>query len=516
MEFLGILIVIALIGFVIYKIWDANEQVKFEKEQEQWLRAIIDKHPSSVPHPSTAHPKTTSTTPPTTTQRPASCVRRPVDPILTQSDISNYVNSLDSERAKEIVLLVAKYHRRMLSHITSTIVKNEDRETWAFLWGQINNYLPDLDILLSFDISDDIENFLHKSYRYPDFAYIRDHAEFYHDYFYFTNDNDEYPSARCLWIVPWGYHDGGQNLYNTINSDITMKAYAAYCDILINPHFSNEDNRDTIYNRYASATPQKHNDIDVLDFACNVGAILLNDIVSFCKELEKFQAKWSKTAQSNKNIHSTPTYAQPSHTPTLKVTSLDYDRQKITQIIGCSINSLTSIDNLAISTILIAEQLQADNPESFMCQSPLCCCDTTIFTLFVIRALCMSASTSREKSVWFNDNFVPKVMKGIHHQYANSVCQLDEMISNRISFYERVFASQGTIEQRLQKLFTEFEFIIKTDIINQKYVPFKENSPLPVLGIPDDFMCQAEVQSFHNALPNLMAPYYKDVLNQMR
>ena len=56
---------------------------------------------------------------------------------------------------------------------------------------------------------------------------------------------------------------------------------------------------------------------------------------------------------------------------------------------------------------------------------------------------------------------------------------ISKMVVNRLSFYRYVFESKSNIKDAVQALVEEFEYIIKTDIINGKYIPFSETSPLP-------------------------------------
>ena len=73
------------------------------------------------------------------------------------------------------------------------------------------------------------------------------------------------------------------------------------------------------------------------------------------------------------------------------------------------------------------------------------------------------------------------------------------------------------IENKISAILEEFEIIVKTDIVQNGYVDFSEESPLPILanGILDDMLCSTEVTSFYENLPMLLSPYLKDVQNSL-
>ena len=191
------------------------------------------------------------------------------------------------------------------------------------------------------------------------------------------------------------------------------------------------------------------------------------------------------------------------------------DRKDVAEAIGCDVYNLSSIDNLAISTILIEKTIKLSATDSYLCKSPLCSCDTTIFTLFVVRALSIYACPTEEKAHWFDDYYVPLVIKGLKYRYTNTIPQLDDMINSRTGFYDRVFMKKPSLDDKLNAVFEEFEYVIKTDIIHKQYTPFSESSPLPILGMPDDHACQVQISNFCHNILRFLAPYYKDTMDDM-
>lgn len=191
------------------------------------------------------------------------------------------------------------------------------------------------------------------------------------------------------------------------------------------------------------------------------------------------------------------------------------DRVLVAHAIGCDSLNLSSIENLAISTVLIEKTIKLSATDSYLCKSPLCSCDTTIFTLFVVRALSLYACPTEEKARWFSDYYISLVVKGIKFKYSNFIPQLDEMIANRTAFYDRIFMSKSSLDDKLNAVFEEFEYVIKTDCINKEYSPFCETSPLPLLGNSDNYDCQIQVSMFCKNILRFLAPYYKETMEDM-
>lgn len=191
------------------------------------------------------------------------------------------------------------------------------------------------------------------------------------------------------------------------------------------------------------------------------------------------------------------------------------DRKNVAEAIGCDPYNLSSIENLAISTILLEKTIKLSATDSYLCKSTLCSCDTTIFTLFIVRALSIYSCPTEEKAHWFDDYYVSLVIRGINYRYGDSIPNVFDMMDNRTEFYERIFTSKPSLDNKLEAVFEEFEYVIKTDIIQKQYAPFSETSPLPILGMPDDQACKIQISNFCHNILRFLAPYYKETMDDM-
>lgn len=175
------------------------------------------------------------------------------------------------------------------------------------------------------------------------------------------------------------------------------------------------------------------------------------------------------------------------------------------------IDKSDTIEQLTIATIEIPDKLKDLAVSDFLCRNIITCCDTVIFSCFVIRALLVGTGTYGPKVLEFSDSYIEGIKKHLKEKYPSTTAFFDDLFSNRTQFYDRIFMSKPGIENKIPAILEEFEYIIKTDIISGKYNQFFEESPLPVLGMPDDFQCQLEVSNFFKLLPELVSPHYENV-----
>ena len=136
--------------------------------------------------------------------------------------------------------------------------------------------------------------------------------------------------------------------------------------------------------------------------------------------------------------------------------------------------------------------------------------DTIAFVTFVVRAMVIGSTDDREVAELFSNDYVSSMVKVIEHFYIQK-SELNSFLDNRFGFYDEVFASHDGIEDKISALIEEFEYIIKTDIINKKYVPYSSESPLAVLSYDKDEACQIEVQAFYNEFMEKMQNNINDV-----
>ncbi|MBQ3069325.1 MAG: hypothetical protein IJD01_05210 [Clostridia bacterium] len=158
-------------------------------------------------------------------------------------------------------------------------------------------------------------------------------------------------------------------------------------------------------------------------------------------------------------------------------------------------------DNLARKTCLIGMYLVCEQKNSLLNNSELTRTDAVIFAAFLNHLLIASDAKNKKISKEVIDRylaFVFQILKEDGGCYEHGIPSLTikEMVENRFCFYLKIFRSNSNLKAAITALVEEFEYIIKTDIIEQKYIPFTESSALPVLGYEKDISCQIDAKSF--------------------
>ena len=89
------------------------------------------------------------------------------------------------------------------------------------------------------------------------------------------------------------------------------------------------------------------------------------------------------------------------------------------------------------------------------------------------------------------------------------------MFENRMAFYDRIVEKNQDNKNILKILVEEFEIILKSNLINKGYSDFSETSPMPILDFFKDFEYSAEINSFFNNMPKMLAPQLEQVQNHL-
>ena len=158
-------------------------------------------------------------------------------------------------------------------------------------------------------------------------------------------------------------------------------------------------------------------------------------------------------------------------------------------------------DNLARNTCSMGMYLVLKQKDSFLNYSELTRLDSVIFSAYLNQLLILSYAKNKDLAHQVINryfSFVKQILEedGGCFDYDFPSETVTEMMVNRISFYKSIFQSKPNVKMALNAIVEEFEYIIKSDIINGEYKPFSASSPLPILGFEKDFACQIEARKY--------------------
>lgn len=154
---------------------------------------------------------------------------------------------------------------------------------------------------------------------------------------------------------------------------------------------------------------------------------------------------------------------------------------------------------------------KSDN--SFLCRSKLTIADTVVYSSFLLCAIIFS-SVSNEKA---QDEFDSGFLSVIQSYLTPNLLPLADaraLYNSRTAFYDRTMRKSPSFSEGINSVNVEFGLIIKSDIINDDYMPFSESSPLPVLGFTDDKRCEWESEQYFYYLLEGLKPLMKIAISQ--
>lgn len=175
---------------------------------------------------------------------------------------------------------------------------------------------------------------------------------------------------------------------------------------------------------------------------------------------------------------------------------------------------VSSAKQLALFTVLAADRITSRNDTKYLNKSKATITDTAIFSCYITRALCIMSTHDRRKAELFSDTYISTFLQLSQESFSLKASYRDQF-DNRVAFYDRIFMKKSANE-RFPAIVEEFEYIIKTDIINRKFAQFSESSPLPILGFFEDMACQAEVASYFKFLLSTSEEYIKDAQAELK
>ena len=129
--------------------------------------------------------------------------------------------------------------------------------------------------------------------------------------------------------------------------------------------------------------------------------------------------------------------------------------------------------------------------------------------------MCLNATATHSIAVEFSKKYVQEIVDQTLEHYPSLSLFFEKMFENRMAFYDRIVEKNQDNKNILKILVEEFEIILKSNLINKGYSDFSETSPMPILDFFKDFEYSAEINSFFNNMPKMLAPQLEQVQNHL-
>lgn len=160
---------------------------------------------------------------------------------------------------------------------------------------------------------------------------------------------------------------------------------------------------------------------------------------------------------------------------------------------------ISTADSLTNATMQVISSTKQMKKAKYLFGSDVAAMDTIFFSCFILRMICVMSTRNRAAAEQFSDLYVSDVLRITRDTFVQEN-YVSEMFDNRTGFYDKILSSKSELADGIPALLQNFEFIIQTDLIEKKYVPFSSYSPIPVMDIFDAMECRAEIYSFFEIL----------------
>ena len=169
--------------------------------------------------------------------------------------------------------------------------------------------------------------------------------------------------------------------------------------------------------------------------------------------------------------------------------------------VGYDIQDSHPVESLAFQTV--ASIKLNPHKEFSLNHNELTVFDTIIFTLFIVRMICITQIKSRAKAEEFSELYIKKVFDYFPESKRISEKYDSDFFAERVTYYDSLVTFDSfSFEKCSAKIVGGFEEIMKYDYAEQ-YVRFNQGAPVMVLDFPESFKISADVKIFFRAMPDL-------------
>lgn len=183
-------------------------------------------------------------------------------------------------------------------------------------------------------------------------------------------------------------------------------------------------------------------------------------------------------------------------------------RSEVFDIIGRDQHNADYIDILVYNTVVAAENPKQDKEVKVLCSNNISTADALFFASFFIRAFCICGKSKPWSVMNDSNRYVESILKIAVHKYKIDSDIVATMFYNRMAFYDSIYTSDKTLEDKISSLSAEFEFIIMQDYCGE-YKPFDATSPLTILGLDKQIAAQIEAGAYVTFIFKLIKEMHK-------
>lgn len=177
--------------------------------------------------------------------------------------------------------------------------------------------------------------------------------------------------------------------------------------------------------------------------------------------------------------------------------------------VGYDIQDSHPVESLAFQTV--ASVKLNPHKEFSLNRNELTIFDTIIFTMFIVRMICITQIKYRAKAEEFSELYIKKVFEYFPESKRISEKYDSDFFAERVTYYDSLIAYDSlSFEDCTSKIVAGFEEIMKYDYAEQ-YVRFNQGTPLMILDFSENLKISADVKIFFRAMPDFFTSILPDV-----
>lgn len=178
---------------------------------------------------------------------------------------------------------------------------------------------------------------------------------------------------------------------------------------------------------------------------------------------------------------------------------------KLARSVGYDLHDAHPVESLAFMTISASKL----SPIKELKCNEIALYDTIIFTMFIVRMVCIAKINDRTNAEEFSNSYIKQVFEYFPEWQSISNKYDKEFFSERVKYYESLLADES-VDDQLKNVVNGFKSIIIYDYA-EKYVRFDKTTPFMLIDFDIQFKINAQVHSYYNTLPDLFGRLLPDV-----
>lgn len=165
---------------------------------------------------------------------------------------------------------------------------------------------------------------------------------------------------------------------------------------------------------------------------------------------------------------------------------------------------ITPFDKLVCDSFTYFWMIEKSGQSKFLVANPIAKIDAIIATAYINSLIFINGVVNSDIKLQYTRIYFKKTVQVMRQEYPASSSFIDEMFSSRIKLYNAVTEQYGSdLQSIIGCVFEELQHVLSFDKVEKTYKPYRQDSPLVLLGFSDLMTCQGEIAAYKNVYNTL-------------